>query len=229
MYTQCPHCRTVHQPTAAALAQDRGRLLCEQCGHGFDALERLSEQPPGSQPTLFDPVQGALFPELAAPDFHRPRGRGRLLAQLAGVLALALLLVLQITLAERERFARDPALLPWVERVAALAGLDLPRWRDPARIELTARDVRPHPSVPDALLVSASFRNAAPRPQAWPVLELALSDIHGKPLGLRRFSADEYLGAAPASATLAAGQAAVATLELRDPGKDAIAFAFEFR
>jgi hypothetical protein len=108
-------------------------------------------------------------------------------------------------------------------------GCDLPAWRDPASLRLTARDVRPHPSVSDALMINASFRNDAPWPQAWPVLQIAMSDLDGKPLAMRRFRVEEYLGAAPSESTLASGQSVSATIEVQDPGKQAVAFAFEFR
>ena len=45
MFTRCPHCQTVYEPTAAQLAQGRGHLQCGVCDHEFDALEHLSEHP----------------------------------------------------------------------------------------------------------------------------------------------------------------------------------------
>ena len=102
-------------------------------------------------------------------------------------------------------------------------------WTAPQGIEVTARDVRPHPSVPGALLVQLSFRNGAEFDQVWPQLELAMLDLSGKPLALRRFSAAEYLGGEPSSSVLRAGQSAEVTLEIADPGKEAIAYAFDFR
>src|SRR5690606_8529135 len=84
-------------------------------------------------------------------------------------------------------------------------------------------------SLPNALLVTATIQNDAPWPQAWPLLELTLSDLDGNPVALRRFTAAEYLGGPPEAPTLAPGQSALARLEIADPGNRAVAFNFEFR
>lgn len=248
MFTQCPHCLGVYEPTPFLLARGRGRLRCGICEREFDALERLSDQPihaavpvvpassspPRVQPEQA-PEQGGLFdaPRAESPTFAArrsvslpPRRDG---AWWIGSVALALLLAAQMLLAQRAELARDPAWRPWLLRACSTLGCELPAWREPASLHLLARDVRPHPSVPDAMMISASFRNDAPWPQAWPQLQIALADLDGRTLGLRRFAVEEYLGAAPRAATLVPGQSATATLELQDPGKQAVAFAFEFR
>jgi hypothetical protein len=248
MFTQCPHCLAVYEPTPFLLARGRGRLQCGGCGHEFDALERLSAEPilaaaatvPASDATPRviperAPEQGSLFEPMRAenPTFVvrrsvLPRRRSNAPWWL-GSTALAMLLSAQIVLAQRAELARDPAWRPWLVRLCDQLGCSLPAWRDPGSLRLLARDVRPHPSVPDALTISASFRNDAPWPQAWPELQVSLADLDGNALALRRFSAEEYLGNVPRSATLAPGQPVSATLEVQDPGKQAIAFAFEFK
>ena len=247
MYTQCPHCLSVYQPTPYVLARSRGRLQCGVCENEFDALERLSDQPihaaappvTASATTLRldpeqPPEQGHLFeparpesPTFVARETTRGGRRGNG-AWWAGSLALALLLGAQIVMAQRAELARDPQWRGWLQLACGRLGCTLPAWRDPSALRLAARDVRPHPSVPEALMINATFRNDAPWPQAWPVLQISLSDLDGKPIGLRRFDVDEYLGSAPRDATLAPGQSATATLEVQDPGKQAVAFAFEF-
>jgi hypothetical protein len=237
MFTLCPRCRTAYQPTPSQLAQARGRLHCVVCAREFDALEYLSERQQGSQsarpahlPDTGAPVeQGDLF-AVDDPDFSRPqRSRPRQWPWWAGSCVLMLALLVQIGLAERQRLAQQPDLRPMLTSLSAMFGLPIEAVTETTRLRLLARDVRPHPSVPEALLVSASFRNDADFPQAWPLLELALSDINGKPLALRRFRPEEYMGVPPEQSVLAPGQSVAATLELEDPGKDAIAFAFEFR
>jgi predicted Zn finger-like uncharacterized protein len=247
MYTQCPHCLSVYQPTPLVLARSRGRLRCGVCENDFDALERLSEQPihaaappvtPSSTVLRLDPEhppeQGHLFeparpesPTFVARETTRTAARSNG-AWWAGSIALALLLGAQIVLAQRAELARDPQWRSWLQLACTHLRCSLPAWRDISALRLAARDVRPHPSVPDALMISATFRNDAPWPQAWPVLQISLSDLDGKPVALRRFEPAEYLGSAPREATLAPGQSASATLEVQDPGKQAVAFAFEF-
>ncbi|MEO8160185.1 MAG: DUF3426 domain-containing protein [Arenimonas sp.] len=166
-----------------------------------------------------------------SPVFARPRvlavkPRGRWAWGIVPVLALALLL--QFAVADRARLAADR---DWRPRIAALCELlrcTLPPWREPAALHLTSRDLRPHPTLPGVLVVSASFRNDAPFAQPWPQLQLSLQNLDGESLGLRRFAPREYLGAAPATTRIGAGQSASIRLEILDPGKRAVAFGFEF-
>lgn len=46
MYTQCPWCNTAFRVTAPVLQQADGRVRCDSCGESFNAIERLSEDPP---------------------------------------------------------------------------------------------------------------------------------------------------------------------------------------
>ena len=141
---------------------------------------------------------------------------------------LAALLVLQILIADRARLATDPAWRPRLEALCAVAHCTLPPWREPTALRVTSREVRPHPSVPGALLITASFSNEAKFAQAWPQLELSLTDFDGQSLGLRRFTPEEYLGSAPRSERIEPGQSAIVTLEIADPGMRALAFGIEF-
>lgn len=168
----------------------------------------------------------------ATPEFTRPAPRhARDLLRLAGWLAVPLLLsilVLQVLLADRARLAADPV---WRPRIAALCqwlGCTLPAWHEPAAFQVTARDLRPHPGVPGVLLVTATFRNGSAYAQDWPILELSLGNLDGEPLGLRRFTPAQYLGAAPAPGGIGPGQSASITLEILDPGKRAVSFEFAF-
>lgn len=143
-------------------------------------------------------------------------------------LALAVGLMLQLMLADRARLATDPAWRPRLETVCDLLRCTLPPWHEPAAFRVTSREVQPHPIAPGALLVTTSFRNDARWPQAWPLMEVALLDLDGQALGLRRFEPLAYLGSPPVSPLIAPGQSAIATLEILDPGKRAVAFTFDF-
>jgi hypothetical protein len=143
-------------------------------------------------------------------------------------LALAAALMLQLVLADRARLAGDAAWRPRLLAICGVLGCSLPAWREPGAFRVTNREVRPHPGAPGVLLVTTSFRNDARWPQAWPLMEVALHDLDGQALGLRRFEPAEYLGSPPASAMIAPGQSAIATLEILDPGKRAVAFTFDF-
>jgi len=166
-------------------------------------------------------------PRFAVSDAPVPRRRLPWRWWLA-VAGLALALVLQLMLADRARLAADAAWRPRLETLCGLLGCDLPPWQEPGAFRVTSREVRRHPDDPRALLVTTSFRNDARWPQPWPVMEVALHDIDGQALGLRRFRPHEYLGAPPARPLIAPGQSASATLEILDPGQRAVAFTFDF-
>jgi hypothetical protein len=166
-------------------------------------------------------------PTFATPDTPKPR-RPFPWRWLAAVIGLSLLLLLQLVLADRYRLAGDATWRPRLEAACGLLRCDLPPWREPDAFRVTSREVQPHPSAPGVLLISTSFRNDARWSQPWPVLEIALQDLDGQALGLRRFQPVEYLGSPPASALIAPGQSASATLEILDPGKRAVAFTFDF-
>ncbi len=169
------------------------------------------------------PPSGPVFvrPKRAAP---KPRARWAWLA----APALLLLLLLQFAVADRARLAADRDWRPRVEVLCALLRCSVPPWREPAALRITSRDLSPHPTLPGVLVVSATFRNDAAFAQPWPQLQLSLQDLDGESLGLRRFAPREYLGAAPVTALLGAGQSASLRVEILDPGKRAVAFGFEF-
>ena len=250
MYTQCPHCLTVHALNAAQIALGRGELVCGVCEKQFNGLERLADSPAQAAAGY---GRGSLaqaprvLPEgMADPRERPPEGvpasppapqfalrRRRLTAQASGrwwaaTALLGLLLSGQIVLAQRAELSQDPVLRPWLQRLCSALACDLPAYAEPARISLLSRDVSPHPSVPDALLISASFRNDAVWPQAWPVLEISMSDLDGRLVALRRFAAVDYLGQAPERDVLAPGESVLIELEVVDPGNQAIAFEFGF-
>ncbi|UNK41981.1 DUF3426 domain-containing protein [Luteimonas sp. S4-F44] len=145
----------------------------------------------------------------------------------AAVVGLAMLLVLQGLLAERARLAAHPAWRPALESLCGVLPCALPPWREPAALVLLARDVRAEPEDPTRLQVTATFRNDARWPQAWPRLRLVLSDIDGHAIGSRVFTAQEYLGGAPPAPTLAPGATAHVGLTVAEPEPGAVSFAFE--
>ena len=166
-------------------------------------------------------------PVFVRPKAHAPIPRSRWLVW-STVPLLLLLLLLQVGIADRARLAADRDWRPRILALCSVLGCEVPPWREPAALHLTSRELRPHPSVPGVLVVSATFRNDAPFAQPWPQLQLSLQNIDGESLGLRRFAPREYLGGAPATAMINAGQSASIRVEILDPGRRAVAFGFEF-
>lgn len=147
----------------------------------------------------------------------------------AAIAGLALLLAILWLLADRERLASSPTWRPLVSAACTVLRCSLPPWHEPAAFVLLERDVRPHPDAPGALRITASFRNTAAWPQAWPEVVLTLSDIDGRPLGARAFGPVEYLGDRPPSPFVASGQGGVIRMDVLEPGPGAVGFSFDFR
>lgn len=169
-----------------------------------------------------------------APSFVRRRDAttqpaGRRWPMPLAIVALALLLAMQWLLADRARLAADPAWRPLVGHACAVLRCSLPPWREPAAFTLLERDVRPHPVADGALRITASFRNDAAWAQPWPDVVLTLSDIDGRPLGMRAFTAAEYLGGEPPADLVPSGQGGVIRMDVLEPGPGTVGFAFDFR
>ncbi len=169
-----------------------------------------------------------------APSFIRPRAgavrlkaRGKWLLLLISVLLVGLL-TLQVLIADRARLAQNAQWRPRIAMLCSWLACELPAWRETTGFKVLSREIRPHPTAPGALLVTATFRNDAAFEQAWPIVQLAMTDLDGGRIGLRRFQPREYLGSQPSTERIAVGQSASFALEIIDPGNRAVAFEFEF-
>ncbi|MES2672207.1 MAG: DUF3426 domain-containing protein [Pseudomonadota bacterium] len=147
----------------------------------------------------------------------------------AVVVALAVLLILQLLLADRARLSADARWRPTLHVLCAALFCELPPWREPTAFTLLQRDVRQHPSTPGALRVSATFRNDARWSQPWPRLRLTLSDANGRPAGARDFRAEDYLGGPASQPELASGESATVAMDILEPAAQIVGFDFNFR
>ena len=146
----------------------------------------------------------------------------------AGTAVLALALLLQIAVAERERLARSPFWRPAVERLCLLASCRLSAWRQPEAFTPVQQAVAADPRQAGVLRVQLAFRNDADWPQPWPQIEIALTGVDGGTLGLRRFAPADYLNAGQA-AEIRPGQTVSVEIALQETSGKAAGFAFDFR
>lgn len=177
------------------------------------------------------PAAGEDFSQLTfTPAFARRRRRSwRTFAWVSVCSVLLLGLLAQLAWAERDMLVADATAGPMLARVCDLVGCRLPLVAAPDRLRLLARDVEQHPTVRDALLITASVRNDAAFGQPYPVVTIVLSDAQGQKLAMRRFRPEDYVGDAAIRARgLAAGATTAMVFEVQDPGQRAVAFAFSF-
>ena len=237
---RCSHCNALFN----ALPSLSEQLPAEPIGR----LDRHAEQlsPPqlglpvfrphrGTQGTLFlDPDDRPRAHERTAspPQFtrtHKPvpsRGNG---IWIFGSFLLLVLLAGEIAWAERSLWINDSSLRPWIADACARIGCQVPLHKDDDLLQLASRDIRPHPSVPGALIISATLQNAGDFAQPFPVVAITLSDLDEQRIAMRRFQPREYISDARALANgLAPSAKAALVFEVADPGKNAVAFEFRF-
>ncbi|MDT8404700.1 DUF3426 domain-containing protein [Sulfuriflexus sp.] len=169
-----------------------------------------------------------LYPELAASaEIERPRHTS--LYSLV-IIALLVIFLLQGTYALRDTLARQPELYLLMNDFCAVFDCAIAQRRELDKIVLTRSEVRSHPGQSNALLVKASMQNRAGFRQAYPVLRLQFKDLEGRALLGRDFLPAEYL---PDDVKISAGMPVNTdinlSLELVDPGSQAVSFDFELR
>lgn len=224
-----PH--AAEAPPLLAVPALRPRVQQRELFVSFDSAGGARTAPVRSDTTL----RAERSDRANAPSFVRaPRARSRA-PQRTGIgwhlggLLLLLALGAQWAWLERARLLSDPRVVRFVETACARLGCKVPIVRAEQRIALLARDVRPHPSVAGALVISATLANQAPFAQPYPLVEITLADPNELRIAMRRFRADEYIVDGQTLARgLAPGATAAISFEVEDPGKNAVAFEFKF-
>lgn len=238
MFTQCPECKTLVDVGKEKPKPDE-RVMCDHCGSEFTTRFVLTGEPAGEP----DEDTKARYRIKVSPEemldqrpqeesqgetAERPRsGAAGTAAWSLGIVFLIAVLIGQYAYFARAELARHVSLRPWLETLCAYAGCEIPLMREPAQIDIVGRDIRRHPTVSDALIVTVTLRNQAAFPQAYPLLELSFYDMAERLVGRRRFHPDEYL---PEDIEIAPGMrpevAVQSTLEIVDPGEAAVNFEF---
>lgn len=238
---RCGHCAAtfdVLRSLAESVSDDAEQLPVHVVEQVPPQLVVPALRPLGlQQPLRFDPDDRRNRPgspsRQSAPAFARTPPNAYRAARnwpwALGTTALALALLAQIGYAKRAPLLDDARLRPWFDQACATLGCRLPLRHAPSALALLSRDIRPHPSVPNALIISASLRNDAPFTQAFPDVDIVLSDLDENRIAMRRFRPQEYLGdVRTMAAGLAPGATAALVFEVADPGKNAVAFEFKF-
>jgi hypothetical protein len=142
-------------------------------------------------------------------------------------LLLTIVLALQIVLVERETLAKYPAWRPTLGRLCLIAGCQLSSWRKPEAFVTVQQSIEADPDQEETLIVQLSFRNSASWPQPWPQIELALTDITGNVIGLRRFRPKDYVNNSR-NAVIKPNQTVSVEIAIQEPPGKAAGFEFDF-
>jgi len=161
-------------------------------------------------------------------DLEPPAARESFLSQrwpwIAGVVALALLFLLQVIHSQRNDLVRSPSFEPAVAGAYALFGFNVHAPADLAAYELRQWGAASDPNESGRLMLRASIVNRASHAQPYPLLRLSLQDRFGGTLHMRDIGPADYLPGAGAGGLLEAGQRADALIRIVDPGTEAVGF-----
>ena len=141
-------------------------------------------------PDLHDKLQ-SLQQELNSDE---QRARWHSAGWLLGVLFLALVLAAQGVYFKRDWLAaRYPQAKPVLQTLCEVLQCEIALLADAERIKLESSDLQADADHANTVILSASLRNLAPYTQAYPHLELTLTDANNQPLARRHFAPKEYL------------------------------------
>jgi hypothetical protein len=147
----------------------------------------------------------------------RRSGRTWGIAVLAGLLIAVL--GAQLALVYRQDLVQAvPATRPFIELLCANLGCDMSLPHDPRKISIEASDLNRLPDASGVYVLSATLTNRAEVAQAFPHLELTLTDATDRPVIRKVLTPAQWLGHTPDEAGFAAG--ATRAIEVRFTAED---------
>lgn len=200
---RCGHCQAVFN--ALESLDDLPASLHEGHETATEATAPEAEVPPPaeSSPALSPPAPEYGTPTepaaadllLEAPIMPAARtARGALVAwSLAVVLALGLTTVHGAYLFRAELAASQPELRPVLEELCNLLDCDIPLPRKAELVSIETSDLHPDPQRKAILVLAASLKNRAPFVQAYPHLEITLTDTQDQPILRKVLAPTDYL------------------------------------
>jgi len=252
MQTQCPECQTTFNITQQHLNIANGQVRCTQCQAVFDGYASMQDSSVPEPPQLDEIAQTArntnlgnttdinshtpnslIYSALLEEDNNTPGLASALSQALFTLLSVALLIILLLQFAylKRSELADIPKLTPYIHQACdSVQQCNIPAKRALDQFQLESRHIYAHPNTAKALVVTATFRNNASFTQPYPILVLSMSNVRGQEVATRRFLPAEYLDkSSDEEAGIAAQQSSSISLELADPGDQAMAFEIDFQ
>lgn len=151
-----------------------------------------------------------------------------------GILLLISSLTIEYIWFNHDEFRQFPALQTQIEKLCQQLDCKRQAQRDPSKIQLITRNVYSHPNEKDALMINLIMKNNAEFEQEYPVIQVDFSDIRGNTVAARRFFPFEYLTTRYQDSKtkkphlLQSNADTSITLEIKDPGEDAVTYQFNF-
>ena len=206
--TQCPACNTRFRVSQAQLDARQGLVRCGECQAVFDATQFLHDDEPSPQldlPIIEEDLSAAVTPGAAASLFLVDQYASDDLPEttpeikkrwpwLVGSLALLLTLLGQGAYFFRVELAASmPSLKPVLITYCGLLNCTVPLPQQADLMSIESSDLKADPAQANVIIFNATLRNRAQYAQAYPHLELTLTDAQDQPLARRTFQPLEYL------------------------------------
>jgi predicted Zn finger-like uncharacterized protein len=218
LITACPACSTNFFVTSEQLNAHHGDVRCGKCSHVFNALDRLGEVgeaplPEISQQTVPKPTvvptpvsatpitpaveTPSIFGEVASRTKTMPTGRRKhkvVWPYYAFATGLLLIASLQMFYFLRTPIATHwPGTKPFLSEFCSLLGCTVELPRDIGLLVIDDSDLQEDAEHQGVIHLSTVLINNAPFAQAYPLLELTLTDRNDRPVLRRAFNPSEYL------------------------------------
>jgi predicted Zn finger-like uncharacterized protein len=205
---RCGQCATIFDARSALVAEDEAEQARAVAPPATPtAPPSRSEELAQVEAIVSQPVVASAPPEPEISvsdedsDFEfgpRARRRSKMIAAFWGLGALVMALALggQAAYAYRGELALMlPGSRPWIEAACARIRCTIPLPRHADLISIESSELAAERSVPGVLTLSTALRNRAGFAQAFPHLELTLTDAADRPVARRVLGPAEYLGA----------------------------------
>ncbi|MHB8536172.1 MAG: DUF3426 domain-containing protein, partial [Sulfuricaulis sp.] len=141
---------------------------------------------------------------------------------IGNVLLLALLSG-QFLFFYHDSLAKNPAWRPAVAEFCRYAGCELRPLQNIALIDLLQTTIAPHPKYENALRIRSTLVNRAPFAQAYPWMEVSLTNNAGHVIARRTFTPAQYRETPP-TITLAPNVVAATLLDVTNPDGKAVGY-----
>ena len=190
MYTQCPNCDAIFRLQHAHLRAAGGHVRCSQCQHTFNAAKQRIERLP-------DEEELKAAEQDLQKNLQKKRKGISFFKFLFALLFASTLLAQYYWYNQADNLLQHPELRPWLEKVCAYVSpvfhCRLPMTRNLNAFKTEKHDLIADTNNPNISILHLVFSNQAHFPQAYPRVDIKISDRNQKLIALRHLMPSEYL------------------------------------
>jgi predicted Zn finger-like uncharacterized protein len=184
--TKEPETPGIEENIDESFPQETDERLMSRSGEPFESTAPSPDQTRG--------MEEDVLPEFswAAPPAHRAATPSWILLSLV-LLLIALALGQSVYFLRTEIAVLLPQSRPFLESACAITGCTVKLPQQASLLSIDDADLQEDPERRGVYILSCNLINRAVFPQAYPLLELTLTDLYGKPALRRTLTPEEYL------------------------------------